>query len=155
MLINTGFVTVQGKISKERNKLVMFGKKKEKVYSIKYVVLENCLVNIPNDFPIEVIVDESNSCLTFVKGKKDATASLQLNKIVRIESATKFAVQPGCVPKGKPQVLQTLKIVYLSNDEEKEINLCETNYNGTNAINLLKTLLNKHLQSDSPKHVNL
>lgn len=134
----------------------MFGKKdKKKVYSVKYVVLENGLLNIPNDFPIEIVVDELNSCINFIKGKNDATATLPLDKIIKIETSTKLGVQPKLTSKGKPQVLQTLKIIYSSNDEEKEINLCETNFNGTATFNLLKVLLNKHLQSDAPKHIDL
>lgn len=135
----------------------MFGKKqdKKKVYSIKYVMVENGLLNIPNDFPIEIVVDEPNDCIKFIKGKNDATATLSLNKLIKIEPGTKLGVQPKLTTKGKPQILQTLKIVYSSNNEEKEINLCETNFNGTAAFNLLKVLLNKHLQSDAPKHIDL
>ena len=133
----------------------MFGRNKKKVYSIKYVVVDSGLPNMPSDFPIEVIVDEQNNCLNFIKGKNDATATLPFDKIQRIETSTKFGVQPGLTPKGKPQVLQTLKIIYVSNDEQKEIDLCETNYNGTTAFNLLKTLLNKHIQVDAPTHVDL
>lgn len=135
----------------------MFGKKKDakKVYSVKYVVIENGLSNMTNDSVIEIVVDEPNNCMNFIKGKNDTTATLSLDKITKIEPATKFGVQPKLTSKGKPQVLQTLKIVYSSNDEEKEINLCETNFNGTAAFNLLKVLLNKHLQSDAPKHIDL
>ena len=135
----------------------MFGrtKDKKKVYSIKYVVIESGLPNITNDIPIEVIVDEPNNCINFIKGKNESTATLSIDKIIKIETSTKLGVQPKLTSKGKSQVLQTLKITYTSNDETKEINICETNYNGTNAFNLLTTLLNKQLQVDAPKHVDL
>lgn len=138
----------------------MFGKKKDrkkKTHSIKYVVLQNGLSNFPNDFVIEVIVDEPNGCINFIKGKNDTTATLQFNKIVRTELGTRIGTIPGALGSNKTQTLQTLKIVYISNDEEKEINLYQTNYGNTMAITLLKTLLDVNIQENlsAPKHIDL
>lgn len=131
----------------------MFGKKKEKVHSIKYVVLENGLPNFVSNSVIEVIINEPDHYIQF-KGN-GASANLTFNKIIRYETGTKIAVLPKMVSKNKAQAIQTLKIIYSSADGEKEINLCETNYNGTATFNLLVVLLRANIQVDAPKHIDL
>ena len=136
----------------------MFGKTKDKkkIHVVKYVVLQDGLLNFKSESVIEVVIDEPNNCITFKDLQKDGpSATLSFDKIVRYETGTKIGIIPKLASKNQAQVLQTLKIVYSSNDLEKEINLCETNFNGTAPFNLLKVLLNKHLQSDAPKHIDL
>ena len=136
----------------------LFGKKKEKTHSIKYVVLTNGLPNFMSDCVIEIIINEANNCMNFIESSNNhATASLPFEKIIRLETGTKIGVVPKTLSKNEPRVLQTLKIIYYSNGEEKEINLCETNNYGTAPFNLLKTLLNINIQKNTsaPTHIDL
>ncbi len=160
----------------------MFGKKKDrkkKSHSIKYVMLQNGLSNFINDCVIEVVIDEPNNTINFIEAKNNGvSASLLLNKIVRLETGTRdktivsnstgAAIIGGMVAGttgaiigastgNKAQSLETLKIIYSSNNEEKEINLYQTNYGNVNAIMLIKTILDINIQENLsvPKHINL
>lgn len=160
----------------------MFGKKKDrkkKSHSIKYVMLQNGLSNFINDCVIEVVIDEPNNTINFIEAKKNGvSASLLLNKIIRLETGTRdktvvsnstgAAIIGGMVAGttgaiigastgNKAQSLQTLKIIYSSNNEEKEINLYQTNYGNVNAIMLIKTILDINIQENLsvPKHIDL
>ena len=127
----------------------MFGKK-NKPTSIKYVVVKNGLPNFVSDAVAEVLVDKSNRTITFVEGKKNgATATLSIDKIIRMETGTTI----GAIPKA--QVLQTMNIIYSSTSGEGNISLCETNNYGASSFNLLKTLIQTSLQTNAPQHVEL
>lgn len=160
----------------------MFGKnknRKKKVHSIKYVMLQNGLPNFINDCVIEIIIDEPNGTINFIESKKNGvSASLSLNKIIRLETGTRDKIVVptstgaaivggmiagttgaiiGASTGNKAQSLQTLKIIYSSNDKEKEINLYQTNYGNTNTITLIKTILDINIQENSStlKHIDL
>ena len=161
---------------------IMFGKKKEpkKIVFKKLVMLKDGLPNFLNDIVIEIAVDEPNECITFSEWKKkdNNTASLSFEKISSLEigekgstladSSTAGAViggmiggLPGAVigsttGKKAPNI-PTLRIKYLSNDGEKEINLYQCNHYSDNSIQFIKTMIDKNIKKQLQKesHINL
>ena len=135
----------------------MFGKKKDKKKSvvIKFVVLESGIPNFTPDTITTVTIDETDNIIKF-DGYGNNSASLTLDRLIRIESGSKPKTAPGVTSK-RLEMLETLKIVYTSNEGDKEINICETNNYGRNQIELLKVTLNRIIYSrtDAPAHINL
>lgn len=148
----------------------MFGKKKEpKKRVIKQTVMyQNGIPNFKNDTVIEIKIDEPNGCITFSEGakKENATAILKFEKIKSLEmgekgstiagNSTAGAVIGGLVARttgaiigsttGKKAAnIPTLKILYQSNDGEKEINIYQCNYYSENSIQLVKAMIDKNI----------
>lgn len=154
----------------------MFGMKK-KVHKLKYVMLQDGLNNFLNDVCISIIIDENKRTIEFIEEKKHgSTALLSLDKIIKVQTGTRnkivnntgtgaaivgaaIAGTPGAIigasTGDKSSNLMTLKITYITNDEEKEINVYQTNYGNSTTLQLLKTILDNNIKVDSPKHINL
>lgn len=158
----------------------MFGKKK-KIHTIKYVMLQDGLSNFLNDVCINIIIDENEKLVKFIEPKKKnsgSTANLSIDKIIRVQTGTRnkiinnggtgatlvggmIAGTTGAIiganSGNKAQSLLTLTITYISNEEEKQIHLYETNYYGTSTIQLLKTILDKNIENNiiKSKHIDL
>lgn len=156
----------------------MFGKKK-KVHSIKYVMLQDGLSNFLNDIVIEILVDEKERIIKFIESKKNgSTANLSIDKIIKVQTGTKDKVISnngtgaaiiggmvagttgaviGAGTGNKAQSLLTLKITYISDGEEKEINLYQTNYGNSSTIQLLKTILDINIKENiqQTQHIDL
>lgn len=154
----------------------MFGMKK-KVHKLKYVMLQDGLSNFLNDVCISIIIDENKRTIEFIEEKKNgSTALLSLDKIIKVQTGTRnkivnntgtgaaivgaaIAGTPGTIigasTGDKSSNLMTLKITYITNDEEKEINVYQTNYGNSTTLQLLKTILDNNIKVDSPKHINL
>ena len=107
-----------------------------------------------NDTVVTITIDEDENIMKFEGCGKSAT--LSLDKITSIVVGSKPKTAPGITSK-RLEMLETLKIVYTSNEGDKEINICETNNYGRNQIELLKVTLNRIIYSrtDAPAHIDL
>lgn len=162
----------------------MFGKNKEpkkKVFKLQ-VMLASGLPNFLNDTVLNIIIDEPNQCITFDEGKRKGfvskTASLPFEKIEALEMgekgntetdhSTKGAIVGGIVAgttgaiigatTGKAAAnIPTLKIIYQSQGEQKEITIYQCPHISAGSIQAVKNIIDIHIKNNiqSDTHIDL